>query len=62
MAMMAFIVVSGIPMVSKVVIPEAAVVMTLKPNFISTVRTQRHLMRSAPVSESGCLGKMRFHC
>jgi hypothetical protein len=44
MAMMAFIVVSGIPMVPKVVIPEAAIVMTPKPNFIPTVRTQRHLI------------------
>jgi hypothetical protein len=53
MAMMAFIVVSGIAMVPKVVIPEAAIVMKQNRNFMAAARTQRNITRSKSASESG---------
>jgi hypothetical protein len=53
--MMASVIISGIPMAPKVVIAEAAIVMT--PYFITADRTQRHIMRSESASESGCPGK-----
>ena len=46
MAMMAFIVVSGIARVPKVVIPEAAIVMKQNPSFMAAARTQGNIVRS----------------
>jgi len=58
---MMVLVVSDSPWCPKVVIPEGGHLHEdNNPEFIPRSH-EKHLMRSAPVSESGCPGKMRFH-
>jgi len=62
MAMMASVTISEIPMAPKVVISEAAIVMTPNRYSIAAARRQRHILRSESASESGCSGKMSDRC